>query len=611
MYALKASASSYYDVMSIEKYEVIATIREDRQIEFKETITMRANKNGSVFTRSLPMEKDRYYDIVANCLDSDNFYYYITTDENDYYLQIECETPVEKGESKTYEFSYFMEIGSNDTQDNLLLDIIGYGWGVPLNNVDITVHFPAPVYEKDIAIYSGGYGANGNNAGVTYAFSHDNRSLSMHADKLDVVYNLQFQESMAQGITLQVQFEQGVLASYAKTRALTKEMGKIAVGGIVILILSAVVAIVFRKKPQIVQVVNIKAPDEMDPMSMGKYLDGMLDKEDITSMIYYFAHKGYLSISLQDQQNPVLMKKVEALPATASVHEKTLFTGLFKSGDTVRVEDLKEKFFLAVEIASKQVKPMQMYQKRSLIGYIAGGVIGCLFGVLAPLLISISRIGHGYMYEGGFALAVPIIALLALGYICENYRYKWKKGKIRALTFLKYILLIVCVLIFALAFSGVVMTEYEKAAIAVFAFGSAVLTQGAITREEKYCETLGQILGFKDFIVVTEEEKIKFMLEENPELYYKVLPYAQVLGVTDEWEEKFKNILIQPPHWYSGEWNAFDYLLFNRVMTRSMITAMSRPQSQGNGSFAGRSGGGGHFGGFGGGGHGGGGGGFR
>ena len=133
----------------------------------------------------------------------------------------------------------------------------------------------------------------------------------------------------------------------------------------------------------------------------------------------------------------------------------------------------------------------------------------------------------------------------------------------------------------------------------------------ALSRTEKYCEKLGDILGFKEFIVVTEEDKIKFMLEQDPTLYFKVLPYAQVLGVTDEWTDKFKNILIPEPAWCVGcAPDLFDYLILRhsiRVLTRGM---MVRPQPK-QGSFTGRSGGGGHFGGFGGGGHGGGGGGWR
>ena len=134
----------------------------------------------------------------------------------------------------------------------------------------------------------------------------------------------------------------------------------------------------------------------------------------------------------------------------------------------------------------------------------------------------------------------------------------------------------------------------------------------AVSRTEEYTLVLGEILGFKEFITVTEEDKIKFMLEDNPELFYDILPYAQVLGVTKEWEDKFKNILLQPPSWYVGSrMTIFDYMLINACLRRATASMMTRPQSSGGGSFVGRSGGGGSFGGFSGGGHGGGGGGAR
>ena len=100
------------------------------------------------------------------------------------------------------------------------------------------------------------------------------------------------------------------------------------------------------------------------------------------------------------------------------------------------------------------------------------------------------------------------------------------------------------------------------------------------------------------------------MLEYEPQLYYKVLPYAQVLGVSNVWEEKFEKITLQPPQWCVGGMSLFDYLLLNRIMRTATLAMLMRPEPKG-GSFVGRSGGGGHFGGFGGGGFGGGGGGAR
>ena len=161
------------------------------------------------------------------------------------------------------------------------------------------------------------------------------------------------------------------------------------------------------------------------------------------------------------------------------------------------------------------------------------------------------------------------------------------------------------------------MTGYEKAFLSIGVFLTAFITSNKLSRTEEYRKDLGDILGFKDFIVATEEDKIKVMLQKDPELYYDVLPYAQVLGVTDEWESKFKNLLVQPPSWYysTGDLTFFDCYLISRCLNRSMMLSMARmateAASKGAGSFVGRSGGGGSFGGFGGGGFGGGGGGAR
>jgi uncharacterized membrane protein YgcG len=328
-------------------------------------------------------------------------------------------------------------------------------------------------------------------------------------------------------------------------------------------------------------------------------------------MIYYFAQKGYLSIDLENEDDPVLVKKVGNLDQSVPHHQKTLFNGLFLKGDRVAISDLKGTFYSVVDIAKRQVLGTPMYASKSIFGFVAGGIIGAIFGFFVPFFSGLFRVGGGFAYPFGFAFAFPIAVILFLIYTAECYRFKWKAKTIFAIKAVCLVLSVIFSLIFSLCVAGVLMTEAEKAVLCVVVFLATFLTQGALTRTEQYTRKLGDILGFKDFIVVTEEDKIKFMLEENPQLYYHILPYAQVLGVTNEWEKKFASITIEPPSWCENtDFTLFDYMLLNRVIHRSMLTAITPPKSQGNGSFAGRSGGGG-FGGFGGGGHGGGGGGFR
>ena len=253
-----------------------------------------------------------------------------------------------------------------------------------------------------------------------------------------------------------------------------------------------------------------------------------------------------------------------------------------------------------------------MYDKKSVLGYILGGVFALLSAFFSMWSLSSARIASGYIDGASVVLAIPVALILLIGFVRENYRYKWKKIAMLGTLIALFTIAILFTLLFMYMLCNHFSTEYEKLFASVLSFACTFITLKAISRREDYIETLGQILGFKDFIIYTEEDKIKTMLEENPQLYYKVLPYAQVLGVTKEWEKKFEKLLIPPPQWCRGyNMTLLDYMIINRCMTRAMITAMARPQMQSGGSFIGRSGGGGHFGGFGGGGFGGGGGGAR
>jgi uncharacterized membrane protein len=252
-----------------------------------------------------------------------------------------------------------------------------------------------------------------------------------------------------------------------------------------------------------------------------------------------------------------------------------------------------------------------MYEPKSIFGWISGSILGALLALIIPLIMG-KKLGGGYTYFFGVFLIIPIIAIAVIGMIRENYRYKWKVSKQRLCMAGELLIAVLFSLIFIFAFAEHVMTEFEKAVLCIAVFLPCMLSQKALSRKEKYVKALGDILGFKEFITVTEEDKIKVMLEENPELYYHILPYAQVLGVTEEWEDKFRHLTIEPPSWYVGSrMTVFDYLFINRCMRMSMHAALMSARNSVGGGHIGRSGGGGSFGGFGGGGFGGGGGGVR
>ncbi len=606
----------------VEKYDVEMNLLQNRRVEVVERITVEfLVYEATMFYRSLPMEGARYENIVASCAGNSEFSYYVADNPDvDGFIDVNCVGNVEYGNEWTYEISYVMQQATEAMADSIMLDVVGYGWTVPLHDVSVTMHFPEkPLSHK---VHTDVYGT-ATNTKVDEKWL-DDKTLYLHTDILNTVDSWEYDVYVA-GLTLEAAFDEGVLQGYTFTRIFTEDMWKILIGAMVAIALAVVLFLFTKTKREVITVVNVKAPDDMDPMKMGKWLDGSVNQEDITSMIYYFANKGYLRIDFSDQDDPELIACVSELPDSATAYEKTIFNGLFKGGRTLdaetqtlkaaRVSEMAGNFYEASQIAPKQVPDAPtMYEKKSLIGYFGGAVIGALLGLLVTFFMS-HRIGGGYASGTGILFLFPMAGIAALGYVSENYRYKWKKINRVWMLVAQIAIAVIFSLLAIFLFFTYMMTEYEKLVLCIGAFGACFATQTALSRTEKYLDVLSEILGFKEFIVVTEEDKIKFMLEENPELYYKVLPYAQVLGVTDEWEGKFKNILLEPPTWSTGtNLTVFDYVIIRQCLTRSMMHALAsaaQAASKSGGTFIGRGGGGGSFGGFGGGGFGGGGGGVR
>ncbi len=607
--SVRASAAG--DYIAVHRYDVTMTVCENREILVNEKIDVEFLTSGlTMFYRSFPLEGDQFYNITAKCDGNPDFSYYVKDNPDvEDFLDVNCVGGAQKGKRWTYEIDYTMMISADDVKNGMILDVVGTGWPVPLKNVTVTVNFPSELHSYKV--YSGGYGGNAAFDG-TIEQSSDGKALVLKTDLLSRVYNSSFGEYMAEGITLRFTLGEGVLQSYTTTRMFTENMWWLIVVAIVGVALTVVAVAFMRTHRELVTVVNIKAPDSMDPMVMGRRLDGVTDTEDVTSMIYYFAEKGYLQIDLSDEDDPVLIKNRD-IPTDLPAHQRTLFNGLFSGktlGTRVPISSLANKYYVAIDKASVQVKGAEIkhYENKSGLGLFLGGLIALALVTLVPLFLSLAKVGGGYCYFLGLISFFPIGVIIFLDTVRQGYRYKWTSGKRTLFFCLQLIIAALWALVYVLALAQHFMTEFELLVTVLGGIACTFIAPRALSRTEKYNESLGQILGFKDFIVHTEEDKIKIMLAEDPQLYYHILPYAQVLGVTDEWTDKFKAITLEPPVWYvGGRMTVFDYMLLNRCMRRATASMISRPRNSGTG----RSGGGGSFGGFSGGGHGGGGGGAR
>lgn len=612
MSVVKAEVEDVNPPCVVEYYQVNAVVNQDRTIDFEEEIKFTISptfndRENDTFYRALPLEGDRYLNIEAEGVDNPKFSYHVAENpDEDGFLDINCKGGVKAGATLTYRFRYKMEVNSSNTDNGMIIDFVGAGWPFALRNVSLNVQFPAAL--TDVEIHSNRFGSSGN----LYAevVEQTDTTLSLFAKELPLERSNYEYSAFAIPITIDFELEKGALNAGARSDFASPTVWIPFAVGLAFVVAAVLLLLVSMKKPILSTVVGFKAPNGMDPMELGYVLDGIIDTEDVTSMIYYFASKGYLSISM-DGDNPVLTRRCKELPETESDHAKAIFRGVFDDGrEVTHVDDLKSRFFIHSDRAKTLVgkKRQAMYQGRSIARFIGCALLAVGVFALVPMIVGLAYIGGGYVPGVGFLMFLPVGLTAVFAWLLENYRYKWTKKKQSVLWIVQAFAMVVGILIYQFTLTHV-LTGLER--WVTLAFGYAVMLIGTkmLVRKEAYVETLGKILGFREFILVTKKDRLEAMLETNPELFYDVLPYAQVMGVSDVWEEKFKTIEIRPPSWYDGDFTLFDFWILNSAM-RSMNLAMLVRPSDG-GKSVGGIGGGGFFGGFSGGGGGGGGGGFR
>ncbi len=278
-----------------------------------------------------------------------------------------------------------------------------------------------------------------------------------------------------------------------------------------------------------------KPPKNITPAEAGLLIDDKIDNRDLLSLIYYWASNGYLEIEESEDKSSFfkkkdyVLKKIKDLPDDAKEFEKIIFNGLFSGKiKAVRVSTLKNKFYDKMKMARESLNE---YVKDKKV-YVKGT------RWLSKALIFISFAVFSYAFisfsYGGFA---SFFAYLITGFV--------------------------------ILFFGKIMPK----------------------KTPKGLSEYGAVRGFKEFMDRVEKDRLKRLLEEDPEYFYKTLSYAIAFGEHKKWADKFSDLVTEPPRWYHGtgyRHGTFSTYMFvdslNSSMTSMNNAFMSTPSSAASGS---------------------------
>lgn len=366
---------------------------------------------------------------------------------------------------------------------------------------------------------------------------------------------------------------------------------------IAVLVISTVLYLIFRDKKKYASAVEFYPPEGMSSAEVGFAYKRYSQKRDITSLIFYWASHGHLKIEF-NESDEFKLKRESELDSEHKLFERKLFSALFRIGKGTSVSEAKlrdgalsnDLNLAAMDVYSLFKGERKLTDSKSRVI----SVLGLLISFIPVVLFALSSIE----WNNSSVVEVWRIVIIGIGQLILVYLIMYLMNALNCNKKVPILCAIGCTFIGAI-YGIAVFTEgiflecniYSLVITIISTLLPVVLFSRIPKRSSYGRDVLEKILGFRNFIEIAEKPSLEALLEENPEYFYKTLPFAQVLNVTDLWIDKFKDIEMIKPSYYDGYNDLSTYYFMNRIssdMNTISSTATSyTPTSSGDGGFSG------------------------
>ena len=449
---------------------------------------------------------------------------------------------------RTYEIRYTVRRGLLffESHDELYWNVTGFDWNVPMDRVVATAYL---VHDADgdvqVACFTGPRGSV-------------ERSCRMQAGVASVVFAADRALGAGENLSIVLGLPKGIIREPTPSERFWSRVGDYLSAWLLLPFLALAGMIwLWRghgRDPVLKAAIDVRyePPEGLSPAEVGTVLDESVDMVDITSTILDLAVRGHLRIVEIETEQFLFLKKKDYLlerldgSDTLRPHETLLLGRLFAGSRSVHVSELKNKFHEHLPDIRDSIYSVVSRDGR--------------YFPTAP-----DSVRTMWGFGGGGLLVVAFFVLFA--------------------------------------------TEQMLPALAVALTGGIVLAFSRVMprRTRKGRRAYEEILGFKEFVQRVDRDRLERMGTRTVSAFERVLPYAVVLGVADEWADAFGDLYTEPPDWYQSPSHSrgFHPAMFVSDVGSSLDsigeTMASAPRSSGSGS-SGFGGGGSSGGGFGGGG---------
>ena len=408
----------------------------------------------------------------------------------------------------------------HDNKNEFYHNIIGTNWNVPIKKVHFKVTLPKEIDPKEMGLSIGKYGTKGFNGGAEYKINGN----IMTGETFRTL-------EPGEGITVRTALPVGYFRKYYK---------ETNIYGLLFILFFTFVAFFtwfkYGKEDKIIPVVTFETPNGLkNALEAELFIEEKVTSTGIIALTMELASKGYIKI--EPTKKSFTLTKLKPWDGDNNDIERRLMTAIFGEKTEVQGSGLStsHRFYAGYEkiietMENKRTKLLYEKQNEKRTHRVNLCVIGLTFCSL--LFFSGFNLAPFFDFEMFSIFATFLLLALCL--------YKdWDILFSTGVTLLGgYLLLIIGAL-------GYMSSEYlPQIWTSIICLTIAIVCASNMPKKTKLTNSIiGQLEGLKKYIKTTEKHILEKMLEENPDMFYNILPYAYVLGVSDIWLNRFKDMV--------------------------------------------------------------------
>ena len=568
---------------TIKKLKIDAKVTETNDIHITEEMDVFFNYDKHGIYRVIPEkntiiadgDKKQIDARVSNVTVNENF---TSTSKDGYKILKIGDKDKTIGGDKKYIIKYTYSIEKYNTKDGideLYFNIVGDKINTTIGSVEYKIEFPKKYSKENIYLYAGIYEykldgeetVNKEKGIVTEVLS--DTVIAGRIDKLILPFK---------AVTLRIKLGKDYFVLRNNYTDILAKIGTAA--AVMTFIYTLIILYKYGRDKKLSDIITFKLPKKLDVSNTYylKYKTTTDYRKIVPALIIEFANEGYIEIGdgADRQEKGIFAKKpkdrfdiVKIKDYNGNQYRKKIFDALFSKGDVLTEKNIKKVGQNIVTAVTEGVEIMQnskfdkeVYDQSGLkhVWKILGMTIIPLIILFLGAVSFVGSIGITFKVISTIAILVSIF----MSVMC----LKQTSRTTTAIGVVVQLIIIIGMLVYA----GVEAKFISGLGTGIYYIVSAILLSLQVLisfwmekKTQKGMMYEAQVNGFVKYIKTAREEELKEMVIEHPKMFFDILPYTYIFGISKLWINKFSNIEIEKPEWYTG--NVYSAMAFGQITT--------------------------------------------